>query len=133
MDPAAHELVARARKVIGLQIAIGGLIATGFFLVQGEQEAKAAFYGGLISVIAAWMLSRGVIKAGNMARLNPRTGTWILYISAALRFMLVLVLFGIGLALLELKPVAMITGFVAAQLIYLVRFGDRDRRMDNKT
>ena len=131
MDPAAHELVARARKVIGLQLAIVGLIATGFFLVQGEQEARSAFYGGLISVIAAWMLSRGVIRAGNMARFNPRTGAWILYISAALRFVLVLVLFGIGLTLLELKPVAMITGFVAAQLTYLFRFDGRG--MGNKT
>lgn len=125
MDPAALELAARARKVIGLQIGIAGLVATGFFLVQGEHEARSAFYGGLVSVIAAWMLSRGVIKAGESVRLNPRTGTWILYISAALRFVLVLVLFGVGLAVLKLEPLAMITGFIAAQLVYLLRFGSR--------
>lgn len=113
---------------MGVQIAIAGLVATGFFLVQGEMQARSAFYGGLVSVIATWLLSRGVARAGGVAPENPRTGTWILYISAAVRFVLMLALFGAGLAVLELQPVPMISGFVAAQMGYLIRFRDPAHR-----
>ncbi len=114
-----------------LQIAITGLVATGVFLVQGEAAARSACYGGLISVVAAWMLGRGVLLAGKTAPESPGTGTWILYMSAALRFVLVLALFGVGLAMLELKPVPLISGFVAAQLSYLARFRDQPRSTGN--
>ncbi|KAF0191768.1 MAG: hypothetical protein FD165_1491 [Gammaproteobacteria bacterium] len=114
-----------------LQIAITGLVATGFFWVQGEAAARSACYGGLISVVAAWMLSRGVLMAGEAAPHNPGTGTWVLYMSAALRFVLVLALFGVGLAMLGLKPVPLISGFVAAQLGYLIRFRDQPRSTGN--
>jgi hypothetical protein len=43
----------------------------------------------------------------------------ILYMGAAQRFLLALVLFGFGLAVLKLEPVALIAGFCFAQSIYL--------------
>lgn len=122
-----RDLANRARRVIGWQVAITGLIATGFFLVQGDVAARSVVYGGLVSVGAAWTLSRGVAKAGAIASENPRAGTWLLYMGAALRFVLVLVLFGAGLGLLDLKPVPMISGFIAAQTGYLIRFRDEAR------
>lgn len=114
-----------------VQIAITGLVATGFFLVQGELAARSACYGGLVSVVAAWMLSRGVLMAGEAAPQQPGTGMWILYMSAALRFVLVLALFGVGLAALGLEPLPLIGGFIAAQLGYLMRFRDRPRGTGN--
>ncbi len=49
----------------------------------------------------------------------------IVYGGAALRFVLVLVLFGIGLALIGLAPIAMVAGFAAVQLVFLVVAGRR--------
>lgn len=80
----------------------------------------SCLYGGLISVATSLLLSRGVIRAANAAPENHKKSMIILYLGAAQRFVLVLVLFGAGLAGLKLEPLATIAGFVAAQLVYVI-------------
>ena len=53
----------------------------------------------------------------------------VLYAGAVVRFVLVLVLFGFGLAGLELAALAMVIGFIAVQLVMpLSAFMRRDGR-----
>jgi hypothetical protein len=49
----------------------------------------------------------------------------ILYGGAALRFVLVLALFAIGLAVIGLAPIAMVAGFAAVQLVFVLAAGRR--------
>ncbi len=120
MDSHAQELVLETRRVIGLQLLILVLIAAGFFVGKGPWEALSAAYGGFISVISAVLLSRGVIKAGSAAGPgDKKKSEAILYVGAALRFILVLACFGIGLAALKLAPLATVMGFIAVQLVFI--------------
>ena len=79
----------------------------------------AAFYGGMISIVIAFLLGRGVARAAEVARLDHKKSMLILYLGAVQRFVIVLVLFGIGLKGLSLAFLPMIAGFAGAQLAYL--------------
>jgi len=119
LDTASREIIAVTRKVIALQVGVGALIAAAFFMGKGAGGAYSAFYGCLISVAVAFLLGRGVARATETARDNYKKSMLILYLGAVQRFLLVLVLFGIGLKALSLAFLPMVAGFVGAQLAYL--------------
>ena len=119
LDTASREIIAATRKVIALQVGLGALIAAAFFVIKGEGEAYSAFYGGLIGVAIAFLLGRGVARATETARQDHKKSMLILYIGAVQRFLLVLVLFGIGLKALGLSFLPMVVGFAGAQLAHL--------------
>lgn len=116
-EPPAHDLLAKTRRLIGLQLAAGVVVAVGFFTARGSWEALSAAYGGAISVLMTVLLSRGVMQAERSADRNPGRSQLLLYMGAAIRFVLVLALFGIGLAALGLAPLATVVGFVVVQLM----------------
>ncbi len=116
-----------AKKIIMLQLAAGVVVGAGFFLIEGPWEALSALYGGLVSVISISMLSRGITQAGRNTQQDAKTSLVLLYIGAAIRFVLVLVLFGIGLGVLKLAPLAMIAGFVITQLVFVLMAGRQGR------
>ena len=120
MDIAASQVQLNARKVMGLQIAIAALAAVVFGIVEGGMPAVAAFFGGMISVSVSWLLRHGVLKAAEVAKDDPTKSMLVLYMGAVQRFVLVLVLFGLGLGLLKLDPLATVIGFGAAQVAYVV-------------
>ena len=66
-----------------------------------------------------FLLGRRMVRAGFAAEKDTVTSMRILYVGAVQRFLLVLVLFAFGLAVLELQPLAMIVGFVLVQFAYL--------------
>ncbi len=120
METGAQGLVHETRRIIKLQLIIGVLVAAGFFLAYGPWEAMSALYGGLISAISALMLRWGVVQAGTAVQQREKNiSEAILYTGAAVRFVLVLVLFGVGLAALKLTPMATVMGFIAVQLVFL--------------
>jgi len=120
LETGAHGLVHETRRIIKLQLIVGVLVATGFFLAYGSWEAMSALYGGLISAISALMLRWGVVQAGTAVQQREKNiSEAILYTGAAVRFVLVLVLFGVGLAALKLTPMATVMGFIAVQLVFL--------------
>ena len=120
MDSASREINDAARKLILLQVGVSVVIAVAFFMAMGQREAIAAFYGGVISIVIAFLLGRGVVRAAEAARQDHKKSMLILYVGALQRFILVLVLFGIGLKGFGLPFVPMIAGFAGAQLAYLI-------------
>jgi ATP synthase protein I len=119
LDTASREINDATRKLILLQVGVGAVIAAAFFMAKGQGEALSAFYGGLISIVIAFLLGRGVVRAAEVARRDHKKSMLILYLGALQRFVLVLVLFGVGLKGLGLAFVPMIAGFAGAQLAYL--------------
>lgn len=117
---AAHEVTRQTRSIIGAQFVVGVLVAAGFAAAKGVWDAQSAMYGAFISVFAAVMLRRGVQRASLIAGQDPKTAMLTLYMGAVVRFVLVLILFGVGLAGLKLSPLPVIVGFGLTQLAYLV-------------
>ncbi len=131
MDNNAGELTRETRKVIGLQILIGGLIGAGFFVAEGPWQALSGWFGGLISLTGTFLLARGVERAGRIARHNPKKSMQVLYFGAVQRFVLIAALLGCGLLLFKLDPLALVTGLGVTQLAYVVGMrGLRHARTD---
>lgn len=115
-----QEFAQGARKLFILQVAIGGFVAGGFVWLQGELAGKSAIYGAFISIILTSLLRWGVEKAASTADVNKNAGMGLLYMGAAVRFVLALILFGVGLAALELAPLPLVVGFCMTQGAYIV-------------
>ena len=118
-DIAARELKIKTRKVIGLQLIVGLLLALGFSLIYSQWHGLSVLYGTMISMLSSWWLSRGVSRASASAG-QGRSGEVILYVGAALRCIMVLALFAVGLASIKLAAVATVIGFVMAQLAFVI-------------
>jgi len=101
---------------------VGLVTAIGFGLSQTGWHALSAFYGSLISMISALILGRGVSRASNAAISDPKMSMGILYAGAVFRFLLVLVLFVLGLLIFKLNALAVGAGFILAQLGFVFNF-----------
>lgn len=124
-------LRAGTRRLIALQCGAVALVAVAFLLARGRWDAVSAVYGGLVGVSMTLLLSRGVALAGKMPSLSQ--SQIVLYVGAVVRFVLVLALFAIGLAGFDLAPLAMVAGFVAAQLVFpFTALGRGDGRNEHK-
>jgi F0F1-type ATP synthase assembly protein I len=117
---ANQAFAADARKLALLQMTIGGLVAAGFVVWQGAEAGKAAIYGAFISILLARLLSWGVERATRATVDNKKAGAAVLYIGAAGRFALALILFAVGIASLKLMPVPILVGFGCAQAAFFI-------------
>ena len=125
----SSNLEIKARRVVIIQLLVT-LVVAALFLGQGLSAgegvwgALSAAYGGLSSVALALISVGGFKRANKFALSDPKMGMTVLYISAVIRFVAVLVLLGIGLGVFKFAPLAVIIGFVLAQASYLM--GARD-------
>lgn len=112
----SSSLPAAARVVLIYQAVIAAATALVFLALQGRLQALSALYGGLITLIMTLLLRRRVTQftaaQGNAAGAAA--------VGVMLRFLWVLLLFGLGFAVFKLDPLASIIGFGLAQLGYVV-------------
>ncbi|MEW5756879.1 MAG: ATP synthase subunit I [Pseudomonadota bacterium] len=120
MNPTTQAIEAKASKVLRAQLVLTLLAVLGFFLLKDEWHALSALCGGLVSVSLLLVLRRGIRRASEVAMHDKKKGMAILYIGAVQRFVLILVLFALGLGVLGLDPLAMFAGFVLAQASNLI-------------
>lgn len=113
MTAAVEDVVAKAKKSRNYQLIIIAVIAI-LFALRDPMHGAAALYGGFVSLFVSWTLGLGVIKATEIAKDDPKTAVGILYGSAVLRFVLVLVLFGVGMGTLGFNPIPLVLMAVVA-------------------
>ncbi len=119
MDVTAQRLAAESRKVIKVQLLVILVVAGVFMYFSGTLHGVSAVAGGAVRLIAT-LVSWGSMRwSSSLSLRNPSGSQIILYVSAAFRFVLVLVMFVICLAVLELAPLAVVVGFSLAQLAYI--------------
>ena len=115
-----------ARQVVWLQT-MATLITAGivYSLDSATQYAVAVLGGGLVSVLngalLAWRMSRPVFRFDPEA--HDSSGAHhqlrLMYFYAAERFLAVVVLLGLCMAVLRLSPLALLGGFVVGQATLL--------------
>ncbi len=111
-----------ARRVVGLQasiiMALAGILAYG--LKSSPQFMVAVLGGGGVSVLngalLAWRMSRTALYSNQDEHHQLR----LMYFYAAERFLAVVVLLGIFLAVLKLSPLGVISGFVLGQAVLIL-------------
>jgi len=92
---------------------------------QGNSASIACFYGGSIAIantlLQRWHLISAALNAKSDAGMNLRKA----YRCVLERWIVTIVLFAVGFAVLELKPMPLMTGFIMTQLALL--FGNKNR------
>lgn len=115
-----------ARLVVSLQVGVT-LIAAGIaYSLNGTPHyALAVFCGGLVSVLngalLAWRMTRASLHSAHEAHhpSGAHRQLRLMYFYAAERFLAVVVLLGLCLAVLGLAPLAVLCGFVMGQAALL--------------
>jgi len=122
----------RAQSFQGMQSlkvqAVIGLLCVGVFAVWSQ--AGAAMYGWLVGMINVLMLVGTFRKADQKAAENPKSGVQVLYLSAVIRFILLAVLFVLGLQVLSLNPMPVVLTFVVMQVGQMVNLKGKQRLTD---
>jgi len=109
-----------ARTVVGWQLALVLVVAGAVYGIgKTPQFAIAVLSGGAVSVLngalLAWRMSRSASVSAHDAHLQLR----LLYFYAAERFMVVVALLALCMAVLKLSPLAVLGGFVLGQAVLL--------------
>ena len=105
-----------------------GLIAIIIFATQGSTfDAAYGFFIGIMNVV---MLSVTFKKANDKAVEDPKTGILILYMSAVIRFILLAVLFILGLSLFKFEPMPVVLTFVVMQFGQMFNLKGKRRLTD---
>lgn len=110
-----------ARQVVGLQMMVTLAAAGMVYSMKGApQLALAVSSGGGVSVVngalLAWRMSRSALSSVQNAHHQLR----LMYFYAAERFLVVVVLLVMCMAVLGLSPLAVLGGFVAGQTVLLI-------------
>lgn len=106
-----------------------GLVTVALFAVQSL--ALPALYGFFIGLVNLGLLALTFKKANQKAAENPKTGILVLYMSAVFRFILLAVLFVLGMSYFngeEVFPIALT--FVLMQLGQLFNLRGKRRLTD---
>lgn len=119
--PADFNVQTGASRIMTVQMVLVLLVAGGSFWAWSVPGAQAALFGGLIAMLNTWIAGRKVRKAALVAKNSPGQEVTVLYIGAVQRFVLTLLLFIAGMAMLKLMPAALLLAFGLAQLAYLFR------------
>jgi ATP synthase protein I len=109
-----------ARTVVGWQLAVVLVVAGATYGIEKTpQFAIAVLSGGVVSVIngalLAWRMSRAASVSAHDAHLQLR----LMYFYTAERFLVVVALLALCLAVLKLMPLAVLGGFVLGQAVLL--------------
>ncbi len=117
-------------KVFKIQAVIG-LVVVGVYAVIGLDLAIGAAYGFFVGMMNILMLSFTFGKANQRAEEDPKAGILILYMSAVIRFVLLAVLFIVGLSFLEeSQAFPVVLTFVLMQLGQLFNLKGKRRLTD---
>jgi ATP synthase protein I len=112
------------RHLFVVQAILVVLCMVGAWWVAGSTDAlMASGYGGVLALANTAMLARRVIRAGEIAKTDPRHSAYTLYFGAVQRFAFVLVGLVLGLGWLGLEPIPLLVSFAVAQLAYVIAAG----------
>jgi ATP synthase protein I len=117
------------KPLVAWKLIFGGLALVAFGLFD-PMTVPASFYGLSLGLVNVGLLAVTVRIADVRALTQPRQSMWILYVSAALRFMLLGALFVVGIGGLDLAPMPMVLTFVAMQLAQVMSLRSKKRLTD---
>lgn len=108
------------RSILILQSGLA-LVAMGLsVLLVGDKAGIAALYGSAVAITNTIMLGSRIIRASRMTESSPQKGMALIYLSAVMRFVFLLVALGLGMGYLKLEPAVLALSFVGTQSGYFL-------------
>ena len=104
------------RKLAILQLLLLAATSVVFFMIYGVFQAVSAGCGGLIAMTNVLLLEWRRRRADSGRALSAGESLRLLYRTALERFVLIALLFALALGVLQLDPVALISGFIMGQV-----------------
>ena len=113
-----------ARQVVVSQVVVALVVASLVYGIKdAPQLALAVLSGGGVSVIngalLAWRMSQRMTRAALTSVQNAHHQLRLMYFYAAERFLVVVMLLGLCMAVLKLSPLALLSGFMMGQAVLL--------------
>lgn len=109
-------LAGNARKPVMLQLLLVAITSVVFFMIDGGFQAGSAAFGGVCACANRLWLEWRARSADRGRALSAGQSMRLLYRTAVERFVLVGVMFALGLGVWRLDPLALLTGFIVGQL-----------------
>ena len=100
------------------------------WFLYGNSQAISALYGGLASLVNTWLIELHTTRQKLKLAANATQSLKMLISSMIIRMSAVVILLAIGFWLLKLPPEALIVGFVAGQLGFLLDRGFSGTKQD---
>ena len=116
----------RGRMVLIAQLIVGAVSAGLAFWYAGRDASYGVVGGSLIAVTLMLVLGYTMRKASELAVESPQTSMNVMYVCAVVRFVLVLVLFGIALGVLKLSALYTVASFVGVMIVGVLASRGRD-------
>lgn len=116
----------RGRMVLIAQLIVGVVSAVLAFWCVGHDASYGVVGGSLIAVTLMLVLGYTMRKASELAVESPQTSMNVMYVGAVVRFVLVLVLFGIALGVLKLSAMYTVASFVGVMIVGVLASRGRD-------
>jgi ATP synthase protein I len=113
-------LGASTQRILAIEALLVSATAWAFYVYQGQLAAQSALYGGCMMMLNIWFMHRRLRAAFEIANTAPGREIKILYISAILRFIVMLILFMAGMGVLHLPPIPLLVTFAIAQAGYFI-------------
>ena len=104
------------RKLVVLQLLLLAATSSVFFIIDGGFRAGSVWCGGAIAIANGLFLEWRRHKADSGRALSAAESIRLLYRTALERWVLVVLLFVLGLGVLQLDPLAVLSGFIVGQL-----------------
>ena len=111
-----------------LQVVISVVVGMSGYALQGEAEAKAALYGGVVALMGTLLLLWRMQSSKQKTLLEAHQHLWLFYRSGLERFLVICVLLAIGMGPFKLVPLAVLVGFVAGQLALIIAPLQREKK-----
>lgn len=105
------------------QLAFVLIAAIVSYLQKDSGFALALIFGGLISLAGTWVHAWRVHLATETASEGLGIDASELIKGSVLKFIVVIALFVVGMSVIKLEPLAIVTGFVIAQMSFLFTRG----------
>jgi ATP synthase protein I len=108
------------RNRLGIQLALITVTSIVFFTIGDAMQAGSVWFGGAIATANLLLLEWRRRTADRGPALSATASLRLLYRTALERFVLVATLFALALGVLQLEPLALLTGFIVGQTALIV-------------
>ena len=108
------------RRLLLFQSLTVAATAAVFLVIFEAFSAVSVCYGGCVATVNALHLARCAHRDMQEPQRSPQQSLAAVYLCVVQRFLVIALLFALGLGLLKLKALALLTGFIAGQLVMVI-------------